>query len=1751
MSDGWRKARFAVRAAGKLRRGARAEGASSPSSSLSPPRSKRQVELEARYGRDTKEVVKAIAGAFPDLNSNDVHDFALHGRKRRVEKGMYMCRAGEVGDAFYLLVRGAAAVMLSTAHLHHPTAAAGDAHSGAVAEREVARLRAGDVFGEGALLTSMRGGHGAGLRSASVRAVEVRALLVAWPSSAARRKAVLDVLHRLHSTRDLMNAKHQLRVAHSSTTAALHERAEKTAAARAARLVDSIGGAAGSLGGASGAGAAGGTGGAGDWNGELADERSRLRFGKQRRRAAVSNDAHGEAAALATDIAARAEKADEVLATRKAEGDSAAFARAQAARGGGPALHARAQQESLASLLESRRGSTGGAHMHGDHQHGEARGRLLLGSMAGEVAGASAAKHGHGAAHTHSGTGAGTGKGASGRGGVGADAGAGARARAAHGPSAVPIDAVGRIPDVEQRKVHLTKNYMLARRGSYVSDAHHREQHAAEGSVGLVERLRGYYDADHVAELSESLAKAKAVTDAGGDGGEAAPAAAHAPSQAQAEAGAAAAGDRIAALLRGAAAPAAAAPAEDEDNGDGQDAVLQETIGLFGGGWDAGEGGGSDAHELVALAAKVLCEVDEGDQGGGGGPSVAASDAPMSLLLPPREAAPAPGRGQERGSVPPKAQKDRTMLGTAASIMSASNWWRKPADAGAAAPPADAEAAAKEAALDAGDGPDFFSDAALLQRESLKFDPQVRRLLRKLWEVTDSDSNEHIDKTEYTQMIHRIYLCLYTREQAGARAGAEAHALAKEHRRRARELADREWVVDAQGGSSLDSSLFTQAWFQLADTWTPEISATAYADFLADVLECICFVDLSALGAEALHQSGGGGAQGGRGIDRRRRPVLHFRAVDDVIPISMLREMRRSAALKLPPRTRVEVRLLEPGADTLVLDEDGEISAGHKHGHGHGHSHEHGHGHGHGHGAGCHRCQRSGWWRCAGASARGRVARARANGTYDIVFADDAGSRAGLMERRVARNRLRVLKLATPPADELQVGSRVEVNASVLGFSRGREQARWVPAKVTRCRLDNTLDIALLPRGKGSEDADGDGIPDGAQDADGDGVPDDDAFAFGSLTQRSLDARHVRRRVARPSSAERRAARIRGIFRGLLEMQMVCGDAGGDDAIARAAADYAARARPVPHDPSFAVMRVHSQYGDVVNLSMPSELAFSLDSAFCHKPGDGKSGADGGDGKEGGDDVYAAARAARTLALQQTIHAARGCASVDVQAAVRDNALLVPSSMPFTDADLAAVRDAEELARAAQQGKPAALEARRQSGVFMDVFGARRALKTMQPFGTAASNDAGASGALLASSPGRTQVGAAAGGRELPAPLLPLYLTHNLWGGVAAEQQNALSLPRPGDAFLALSAEARTVADLLALGAQPTREQGQDEEKQQQKEKKEQQQQQQQQQQPTLKSTTATSAGAFTGGSLDASGSLAAALAGALADTQGEEDYGEDLGFLASMGPGSAGVQHGSEGAGFRDDFDFGDGEDAFGLPGVPVLGFAARDECLQSVGMQKGAFRLELDGASASASASAGASSVDGGTMHSTGGGSGIAGPFQPSSPFCGGLGGGDRLMPAPAVAAGSRSGNVLRRSRQPEADHGTLQSPAVGSGKGRPKGHGKSTAKKKTKAKRVKKHTRRAGGAPRQLLASVDHQQESWRAAAACVPGSVTATEGGSGSEPAAGDSARKSEVAAGAEGGAAEVLKLKAKKTVEEDARPSTAGDFFAGAMQLDVF
>ena len=117
-------------------------------------------------------------------------------------------------------------------------------------------------------------------------------------------------------------------------------------------------------------------------------------------------------------------------------------------------------------------------------------------------------------------------------------------------------------------------------------------------------------------------------------------------------------------------------------------------------------------------------------------------------------------------------------------------------------------------------GNPHYSDMALLQREAIKWNPRVRRILDKLWNLTDKDHDQHIEKEEYVCMCMKVYRVVVDDDPDPKLIPLR------------REYAEADWEGDHMGYENLNKNRFTRAWFQLADHWTHDVSAPSYADFL-------------------------------------------------------------------------------------------------------------------------------------------------------------------------------------------------------------------------------------------------------------------------------------------------------------------------------------------------------------------------------------------------------------------------------------------------------------------------------------------------------------------------------------------------------------------------------------------------------------------------------------------------------------------------------------------------------------------------------------------------------------------------------------------------------------------------------------------------------------------------------------------------------------------------------------------------------
>jgi hypothetical protein len=306
-----------------------------------------------------------------------------------------------------------------------------------------------------------------------------------------------------------------------------------------------------------------------------------------------------------------------------------------------------------------------------------------------------------------------------------------------------------------------------------------------------------------------------------------------------------------------------------------------------------------------------------------------------------------------------------------------------------------------------------YSTKALLMRESLKFDPMVLRLLRKIWDVTDGDASGDVDFQEYTIMFRKLHIVLYGHSADRQLAAKHAEALAA-----------KEWIVDSMGYHSMGPPLFKQSWFQLADQWTDEIDAMEYCCFLADVVECL-----------TVTSPGTGCCEFRDDEDiRTLAEVRASRSVMDQKAFSIIGKQKGEMGIR---GERFAGAL--PMGSVVVgrLNEAGDAAAGER----------------------CGKCVRGGWWRCGCQSFEGEVIRSTElvkNGkktrmVYDVCCSD--GGRG--MMRNVDYRRLHLIKAGPghPTRKEELFVVGMDVQARLYG------RGPWQMARVHCVREDGCVDL--------------------------------------------------------------------------------------------------------------------------------------------------------------------------------------------------------------------------------------------------------------------------------------------------------------------------------------------------------------------------------------------------------------------------------------------------------------------------------------------------------------------------------------------------------------------------------------------------------------------------------------------------------------------------------------------------------------------
>lgn len=126
--------------------------------------------------------------------------------------------------------------------------------------------------------------------------------------------------------------------------------------------------------------------------------------------------------------------------------------------------------------------------------------------------------------------------------------------------------------------------------------------------------------------------------------------------------------------------------------------------------------------------------------------------------------------------------------------------------------------------------PQLHSDQALLQRESLKFDPLIIKTLDDLWKIIDTNKNGVLEKEEYHEFHSKLALVLVPTASI----------------RQSQIFYEQDWERDTKKGKrKVTKSVFGDSMFELADRWTDSISASAYIRFLQGTFQALSELDPS------------------------------------------------------------------------------------------------------------------------------------------------------------------------------------------------------------------------------------------------------------------------------------------------------------------------------------------------------------------------------------------------------------------------------------------------------------------------------------------------------------------------------------------------------------------------------------------------------------------------------------------------------------------------------------------------------------------------------------------------------------------------------------------------------------------------------------------------------------------------------------------------------------------------------------------
>lgn len=134
----------------------------------------------------------------------------------------------------------------------------------------------------------------------------------------------------------------------------------------------------------------------------------------------------------------------------------------------------------------------------------------------------------------------------------------------------------------------------------------------------------------------------------------------------------------------------------------------------------------------------------------------------------------------------------------------------------------------------------LYTDEAIIQRELLTHHPLVQEALARLW-ASVPRTGDDLTKDEYMTIARKIYLIICVEQRQIDQIDPNSW----------REDAERDFVSDSKGKSSLSEEDAHRAWFQLCDLYTSDISAAGYAAWIRRKAELMT-TSYSGAAAQAL-----------------------------------------------------------------------------------------------------------------------------------------------------------------------------------------------------------------------------------------------------------------------------------------------------------------------------------------------------------------------------------------------------------------------------------------------------------------------------------------------------------------------------------------------------------------------------------------------------------------------------------------------------------------------------------------------------------------------------------------------------------------------------------------------------------------------------------------------------------------------------------------------------------------------------------